>query len=154
MDFADFSGMQFEGDDLYKNALATALYRAGNFVEIETPEGANYTSSIAAGIYAHRLETFIPSLDAATLSNLHLATKRRYLVVFQTMAGRYFTFGYDAGAAVTYTNQTNEATGALMSIAASSIYPLFELSAAAINGPAYTAEFIPDFDTLTYCINA
>lgn len=154
LDFDDFQGFKFDGDDLYADCLVLAVQRSAAFVELETQDTAKYTSSITGGLYTHTLETFISALAAETLANLHLATKRRYLVLFQTKEGRYYAFGYDAGAAVTYANQTAEAVGSLVTASASSIFPLFEVTAAAMTDEApYSAEFLPDFDFNTYCLN-
>lgn len=128
LDFADFNGFKFDGGELYSNCLVTAVLRSGELVEVDSPETAKYTSSLQAGIYTHTLETFIGDLSAEMEATLHLATKRRYIVLFRTKNGRYHTFAYEAGATVTYANQTAEGVGSLVTITANSIYPLFEIA--------------------------
>jgi len=150
LDFEDFGGFQFDGDDLYSNCLVTSILRNGDFIEIEAPDGAKASSALNGKIYAHTLETFVGQLSADLTSNLHLGTKRRHLPVFQLKNGRYFTFGYDAGAALTFTTQTAEANGALISITAASIYPLFEVIPEALI-TSYGVDFIPSFDQGAYC---
>lgn len=129
LDFDDFQAFEFDGDDLYNNCLVTSIYRSGDFAELQTPDSAKYSSSLTGNLYTHTLETFIGDLSAQYAANLHLATKRRYIVFFQTNAGRYHAFGYEAGATLSYANQTEESNGSLVTITASSIYPLFEVSA-------------------------
>lgn len=153
LDFDDFNGFQFDGDDLYRNCLVSAIYKGGDYADLEVTETAKYTSTLQNGLYSHVLETFIPALTADTLANLHLGTKRRQLVLFKTNAGKYFTFGYEAGADLIYTNQTAEATGSLVTISANSIYPAFEVKESAISGNSFNYEFIPDFTINTYCQN-
>lgn len=154
LDFDDFNGFKFDDDDLYSNCLVISVYKDGGYSELEVTETAKYMSSLQNGIYSHTLETFIPALSADTLSDLHLGTKRRYLVIFQTNTGQYFSFGYEAGAALTYANQTTEAIGSLVTISGTSIYPAFEVDAAAMSEYAdlFSYEFLPDFDLNTYCI--
>lgn len=151
LDFDDFDGFKFNGDDLYGNCLVTAVLRSGNFVEVDTPETAKYTSSLQNGIYTHTIETFIGGLSAELEATLHLATKRRYIVLFRSKNGRYFAFAYEAGATVSYANQTAESVGSLVTVTASSIYPFFEVSEEAFLQEYQTSEFIPDFDSGVYC---
>lgn len=151
LDFDDFNGFQFNGDDLYANCFVNAVLRSGDFVKVDTPETAKYSSSLQNGVYTHTLETFIGDLSAELEATLHLATKRRYIVLFRAKNGRYFLFGYEAGAVVTYANQTAEGVGSLVSITASSIYPLFETYEDAFINQIINAEFIPDFDSGAFC---
>lgn len=151
LDFDDFDGFKFDGDDLYANCLVTAILRSGDFVSIDTPDTAKYSSSLQNGIYTHTLETFIGDLSAEMEANLHLATKRRYIVLIKAKTGRYLAFGYEAGAGVSYANQTAEGLGSLVTITGASIYPIFEVSEEAFTSPAYSSEFIPDFSNGAYC---
>lgn len=151
LDFDDFDGFKFNGDDLYNNCLVTAILRSGDFVEVDTPDTAKYTSSLQNGIYTHTLETFIGDLSADLEATLHLATKRRYIALFRAKNGRYFAFGYEAGATVSYTNQTTDGIGSLITVTASSIYPLFEVSESAFKSEVFNSEFLPDFEIGAYC---
>lgn len=125
LDFDDFRGFVFREGSLYNNCYVETVLLDGNFVSLNTPETAKYSS---AGNYVHTLETFIGDLSAELLEQLHLATKRRYIVTFRGGNGRYFVFGYEAGAKVSYVNQTAEGLGAVVTITANSSYPLFEWS--------------------------
>lgn len=152
LDFEDFRGFRFLGDDLYNNCHVEAILRNGDFVEVAAPETAKYTSGLSNKIYAHVLETFVNELSDTMISNLHLATKRRHVPVFKLASGRYFTFGYETGANLSYASQTADAIGALVTITAASIYPPFEVDASALIGDNnFNIEFKPDF-TGAYCI--
>ena len=126
LDFNEFGGFKFDGDGLYDTCLVTAMPWANSFIEVDSPDTAKYTSSLQNGIYTHTLETFIGDLSADLEAKLHLATNRRYVALFRTKAGRLFAFAYEAGATITYTNQTTGGIGSLVTITATSIYPLFE----------------------------
>lgn len=152
LDYEDFIGFGFDADDLYDNCLVTEIQRAGTFSDLEVTENAKYNSSYQNGVYTHTLETFISGLSADVVQNLHLGTKRRYVVIFRTNAGRFHVFGYEAGARLTYANQTDESTGALVTLRADSIYPLFEVIAAAFETTQPVIEFVPDFELGAYCI--
>lgn len=148
LDTDDFDGFEFDGDN---NCLVTAVLRSGDFVDVECPQTAKYTSVLQNGIYTHTLETFIGDLSADLGAALHVATKRRYIALFRARNGRYFAFGYDAGATVSYANQTADGIGSLVTITASSIHPLFEVSEDAVTRAHQTFEFVPDFYRGAYC---
>lgn len=151
LDREDFAGFRFDGDDLYSNCLVTALYRSADLVDVAAPDnGARYTSSLQNKIYTHTLETFIADLSAPVIADAHLSTKRRYVPVFGLPTGKFFTFGYDAGARVSFSGQTSDAIGVLLTITANSIYPLFEVAADAL-AVEYGIEFVPDFGGSAYC---
>lgn len=137
LDFDDFDGFRFGGSGLPDSCFVEAVFRSGDFVEIDAPDTAKYTSSLQEGVYTHILETFIGDLSAPFAAALHLATKRRYLVLFRVKSGQYFAFGYDAGADIGYTNQTAEGLGAAVTITAVSVYPLFEVSGAGFIPPGW-----------------
>lgn len=151
LDFDDFAGFEFAGSDLYSNCLVTAIRRSGDFVELACPDTAKYSSALQSGLYGHTLETSVGDISAETLAALHLATDRRYLAILHTVSDRHFAFAYDAGATVAYTNQTADGIGSLVTIAAASVYPLFEVTAAALTDETQNGEFTPDFTNGTYC---
>lgn len=150
LDFEDFGGYRFDGDDLYSNCLVNAILRNAEFIELPAPDGAKYSSTLSNKIYTHVLETFLSGLSADFLSNLHLGTKRRFIPVFKMRTGRYGTFGYEAGATLTYTTQTADSNGSLISIVATSIYPLFEATTDALTNKI-GIEYLPNFDMGGYC---
>jgi len=128
LDLEDFNGFGFKDQGLYDSCLVTKIFKSGSPAEVEASESAKYSATLQNGIYTHTLEAFIDDLSAETAATLHLATKRRYVVFFRAKNSLYFSFAYEAGAKVTYTNQTAEGVGSLFTVAAASIYPLFEVS--------------------------
>jgi len=135
LDYGYFKLFRFEGDGLYDNCIITAIKRTDDFIEIASPETANYTSTLQNGIYNHTLETFIADLSGESISNLHLATKKRFIPIYKTHSGRYFCFGYEAGASFIYAAQTSEGLGSMVTMSASSVYPLFEVQIQDLEGP-------------------
>lgn len=134
LDFEDYIGVQFENDALYDGCKVVYIYGIGSYVKVET-SGAKISSTLTDGIYTHTLESFIKSLAAELASNLNLASKRRYIVLFRTRSGNYFIFGNDTGATLSYTNQTEGGTGSLITLTAQSIMPLFELDPSIFTRP-------------------
>lgn len=150
LDFADFQAFAFQDDGLYDAGTVTGIYASGDLVKFPAGDGSKYTGDSKGGLNVHTLETFVPGLTGETLAALNLADKRRQIPIFKTRAGRWYTFGSEAGAVVTYTSQTAEIVGSLVTFQAASIYPLFEVTAAAaasvLSGAGeYRAE---DYDTI------
>lgn len=133
MDTEDLEFLKFKNDELYDTCLVSDIRRIGDFIEIDTPDTSKYSSALQNGVYTHTIETFIRELSSEVITQLHLSTKRRYVVFFKTNIGRYFCFGYGVGATITYSGQTTDGTGCLMNISVSSIYPLFEVEESAFN---------------------
>lgn len=127
IDFADFQGFGFLDDNLYDVCIVDQINASGTLKTLPAGDGSKYTGDSKSGLYSHTLDTFAPGLTGFNLATLNLATKRRQVVLFKTRAGRWYTFGYEAGATVNYTNQTADALGNLITITALSIYPLFEV---------------------------
>lgn len=152
LDFEDFLGFTFEGNASYASCYVDSIVHGGAFVTIDLPDfPAQYNSSLSAGTYGHSLEAFIAELSAPIISDLHLATKRPQLVVFKTRSGRYFTFGHDNGAKASYTVQTADNAGAVLTLSASSQYPLFEVSPQAFEGDVHPFMYVPLFDDTAVC---
>lgn len=128
LDFEDFVGLGFRGEETYACGRVENIQRGGEFTSLESTDTAKYTSTLQKGVYTHTLESFIGDLSADILSELHLATKRRYVVLFRSKSGRHFIFGYGSGATVNYSSQTSDGFGALVTITSKSRYPLFETS--------------------------
>lgn len=147
LDYDDFSGFRFDGDETYANCLVTDILRTGDFTELDAPDMvAKYNG---AGNYVHTLETFINTMNATTISNLHLGTKRRQVVIFRANNGIYYTFGYDAGAALTYVNQTGDGLGHLVTLTSPSRYPLFEVTPDALARFVSPGDYLPaHYDTI------
>lgn len=132
LDFDHFEGFTFADDGPSTTGLITGMRRDGKLIDVSAPETAKYSSSMQKGVYTHTVETFVPDLTGDMLASLHLATRRRYLVFFRAKNMRYFVFGWEAGATFAYTNQTSGGLGSLVTIAAQSIHPLFEIDREAL----------------------
>lgn len=149
LDWEDFRGFAFKDSELYANCLVTGISRVGAFTSLPA-DNAKYSSTQNGKLETHTLETFVSTLTAESISNLNLAKKRRYVPVFMLRNGRYYTYGYEAGAAVGYVNQSADGIGSVVTVSAPSIYPLFEVTPEAL-AAYYSAEFIPDFDSGAFC---
>lgn len=148
LDFADFQGFDFLGEALYDSGTVTQVYASGNPATLPAGEGTKYTGDQKTGLYIHTLETFIPSSTGEILAALNLATRRRLIPFYRTRAGRWYTFGYEAGAVLIFTGQTAEVVGNLVTISAASIYPLFEVDPAALTFTE-AGDYSPaDYDTV------
>lgn len=149
LDYADFLGFRFRNKDLYNDGFVTAILRSGNYIELNAPDMVAKYNSTAK--YVHVLESFTGTLEAEVIQSLHLGTKRRYVVVFVGNNGKWFTFGYEAGASLSYTNQTAEGFGSMVTLTAPSEFPLFETTAEAVNSNEIIFTFRPDFEGSAYC---
>lgn len=126
LDFDDFTALEFHGAG-YETCIVTEIIHKGDFINVEATGGAKYNSTLQNGLHTHKIETFIGDLSAELQAELQLASKRRFLVEFEIYSGRRFLFGYEAGAEVSFNNQTAESVGSMLTISAMSIHPLFEL---------------------------
>lgn len=134
LDFDNFKGFTFEGDGLCTTGVITEMRRDGKWINVEAPEAtAKYSSDRQNGVYTHSIETFIPELSGEMQARLDLAVRRRFLPIFRGKNGRYFIFGWEAGATLSFANQTDGGIGALVTIAAQSGHPLFEITAQALH---------------------
>lgn len=150
LDWEDFIGFGFESGALYDSCLVTDVERAGDFADVQA-KVAKYSGPINGKIINHTLETFVESMEANIIAAIHLASRRRYVVIFDGMNGRAYAFGYEAGAVPTYTGQTDGAQGYVITFSAPSIYPLFEVTAQALTDNIPTTNWLPDFTTGAYC---
>lgn len=143
IDLDDFDGFQFEADGLEDTALVELVF-ASDIVALPVSTGTKYSSTRSGRVYAHTLETFVPRLSGQMSAALDLATRRRFVVLFTTNNGQRFAFGYENGATLSYTNQTADAVGSIITLTAASIYPLFELLDGATSGgprPIFDVDF-------------
>lgn len=132
LDWEDFVGFEFSGDDLYSNCQVVAINQGADFVDVQS-DFSKYTSQVSTRVYTHTVECFVAALNASMLSNLALGIMRRYVVLFETNAGKRFVFGYEAGASFNYAGQTEGAIGATVTLTCLSRYPLFEVNAAVVS---------------------
>lgn len=132
LDLDDFERISFAGDGPSTEGLITGMKREGKFIDVCASEASQYSSSMQKGVYTHTVETFIPDLTGEMQAALNLAARRRFLTIFRAGNGRNFLFGWEAGATLNYTNQTDGGLGSLVTISAQSIHPLFEIDREAL----------------------
>lgn len=150
LDWEDFISFGFLSAGLYDSCIVTEVQRSGDFADVQA-KVAKYTGPISGRIINHSLETFIETLDGDYTAQLFLATRRRYVVIFDGYNGKSYVFGYEAGAVPVYTGQTDGAQGYIVTFNAPSAYPLFEVTAAALRETTPTIKWLPDFTHGAYC---
>lgn len=152
LDFEDFEGFRFLNKGNYDSCYVTDILRSSEFIEVDAPDMIGKYNS--TGNYTHTIETFIGDITADTISNLHLATKRKQIPLFKSNSGKVYTFGYEAGATINYNNQTGDGFGSVLTISSNSIYPLFECNPLIISSlPKPRNKWNVDFNNNTYCID-
>lgn len=149
-DYDEFDGFEFDGTP--EDCIVTAILSRGTAVELSAHDTTTeYKSSSASGINTHMLDTFVPELSGAMQSRIHIASKRRYVVLFRSVAGAWLTYGKDAGATLSYANQTTGAAGTMITISGQSEYPLFEVLDSAVPTVKPRSMWAVDFNNLTFC---
>lgn len=137
LDIDDFVAYQFEGDTLYDGCMVDAIKtKQADYLRMDTVSESNFTETQDNGIFRQALSTFVGTPEASKTSGLLLSSGCKYLVVYKTSQGKFYSFGSDGGAAITFSQQTgqlSEASGYSISITKNSIYPLFEVNASKFN---------------------
>lgn len=126
LDREDLRYIAFLHDGLYENNLITNVIRKEKFTDIPASDTAKYTKTLQGKLYTHTLETFAENLDYRTIRDLDLAKLKKYVVVYRTNVGKYYLFGYNPGASLSYSAQTEEGSGVLIRLTETTEYPLFE----------------------------
>lgn len=130
LDINDFISFKFKDDDLYDNCYIEAISKDGTFIELGRVNESNLTSSYSDGIYRTTLNTFIHSLNSSQESHLLKVRESKCLVIIRTLHSKYFAFGSDGGATLTYnpqSGQNGDVHGYVIQLEKRSIYPLFEI---------------------------
>jgi hypothetical protein len=148
LDWEDFISFGFAA--LYDSCLITEVQRSGEFADVQA-KVAKYTGPLSGKIINHSLETFVESLAADYTAQVILASRRRYIVIFDGYDGKSYAFGYEAGATPVFTGQTDGAQGYVITFTAASSYPLFEVAPEALLATSPTSLWIPDFNNGAYC---
>ncbi|GAB6007486.1 hypothetical protein FACS1894179_04850 [Bacteroidia bacterium] len=137
LDIDDFVAYQFEGDALYDGCMVDTIKTQNvDYLRMDTVIESNFTETQDSGIFKQTLSTFVGTPEASKTSNLLLSAGRKYLVVFKTSQGMFYSFGSDGGATIAFSQQTGqqgEASGYSIAITKNSIYPLFEVNARKFN---------------------
>lgn len=150
LDIRDFIAYRFTEDHLYERPFADAIFRDkdSEFISIESVQESSFSETKKDDTYEQQLTTFVHTLEAKKLERLLLAAVNRYIVVFKTMQGTWFTFGSAAGASLEFgqiSGQVGETNGYSLTLSADSIYPLFE-AAGDILDFKYNIVYVPVFD--------
>lgn len=143
LDIKDFEGYFFKDDGLYDSCHVERIMRKGEFIQLDVVNESGFTEKQEGGIFKQELQTFVRSMQSRKTAQLLLATSNRYLVLYKLYDDRWFTFGQDGGASVSFTQQSGqvgEASGYQLTISKSSIYPQFELDEVARNANLFCYE--------------
>lgn len=136
MDMASFGSYKFLDDRLYDSCLVekilqkTDLEATCDLISLGVVNDSNFTEQESNDIYNQTLSTFVRSLSHEKLAQLLLLKARKNLVIFKTLQDKWFTFGSDVGATLSFeqvSGQLGESNGYKISIKANSVFPLFEL---------------------------
>lgn len=141
----DFKAYQFRDDSLYNSGYVDEVYKSNPFIELGRVDETNLKETIGNGIYKQELNTFVRTMSEETLNWLQYAMLGRYLVIFRTMHDRFFTFGSDGGAKLSYSAQTGQigdVNGTAIKLEKSSIYPMFEVNGDTLKTKVLGSEFL------------
>jgi hypothetical protein len=139
LDIRDFVAYKYLDDKLYNSCYIDRSIeeRDSLYYLLDVVEASNFTEDENEyGMYTQKLTTFIHTLGYRKTSDLLLASKNKYVVVFRTYQDTLFSFGSDRGANIEFsqiTGQTGEATGYGITITKNSIYPLMEVNSKFFN---------------------
>lgn len=131
LDIRSFIAYRFTDDMLFDECFIESVRISDyNYIEVETIESSKFQESMDNGIYKQQLTTFVRKLGAPKTSNLLRANAKKYLVLFKTYENKYFCFGSDGGATVSFSQISGEiggSSGYNLTINKSSVYPLFQI---------------------------
>ena len=132
LDIRSFIAYRFTDDMLFDECFVESVRISDyNYMEVETIESSKFQESMDNGIYKQQLTTFVRKLGAAKTSNLLKTNTTKYLVMFKTYENKYFCFGADGGATVSFSQISGEiggSSGYNLTINKSSVYPLFQIN--------------------------
>lgn len=132
LDIRSFIAYRFTDDMLFDECFVESVRISDyNYMEVETIESSKFQESMDNVIYKQQLTTFVRKLEAAKTSNLLKTNTTKYLVMFKTYENKYFCFGSDGGATVSFSQISGEiggSSGYNLTINKSSVYPLFQIN--------------------------
>ncbi|PXV69243.1 hypothetical protein CLV62_101512 [Dysgonomonas alginatilytica] len=141
----DFIAYQFRDDSLYNSGYVDAVYKSAPFFDLGCVDETNLKETFGNGVYKQELSTFVHTLNEDTLNWVQHAMHGKYLIIFRTISDRYFTFGSDGGAKLSYsgqTGQTGEINGVTIKLEKNSIYPIFEVHSNAVSTSLLVSQFL------------
>lgn len=132
LNIRSFIAYRFTDDMLFDECFVESVRISDyNYMEVETIESSKFQESMDNGIYKQQLTTFVRKLGATKTSNLLKTNATKYLVMFKTYENKYFCFGSDGGATVSFSQISGEiggSSGYNLTINKSSVYPLFQIN--------------------------
>lgn len=132
LDIRSFIAYRFQDDMLFDECFVESVRVSDyNYIEVETIEASKFQELIDNGIYKQQLTSFVRKLGANKTSNLLMTKANKYLVLFKTYENKYFCFGSDGGATVSFSQisgETGGSSGYNLTISKSSVYPLFQIN--------------------------
>lgn len=130
LDYNDFVSYHFFNDSNFDTCIIDEINASGNPVLLDSVDESNFNETYNNGIYTQQLTTFIRSIDGLKTNSLLTASNRRYVVIFKTYQGNYYTFGQDGGVSLSFSQvvgQIGETIGYNILLTKESIYTLYEL---------------------------
>lgn len=131
LDAHSFVSYRFKDDKLFDECFVESIRISDyNYIEVETIESSKFQESFDNGIYKQQLTTFVRALSSSKTANLLAANRNKYVILFKTYENKYFTFGSDGGASVSFSQISGEiggSSGYNLAIDKNSVYPLFQI---------------------------
>lgn len=131
LDIESFHSYRFTNDKLFDECFVETINISDyNYIDVEAIESSKFQESLENGIYKQQLTSFARILGGTKTSNLLAINSKKYLVVFKTFENKYFCFGSDGGASVSFSQISGEiggSSGYNLTISKNSIYPLFQI---------------------------
>jgi hypothetical protein len=152
LDIEDFASYQFEENNSGCLRMVTSVVASSPFIELGIMADANFTEDRVDNVFRQKLSAFVEPLSAENSAKLLIATGNKYLVLFRSPQGKFFTFGSDGGASLSFAQQTgvgNESSGYAVTIVKNSIYPLFESQD--VREPLIPYTYRPVFSANVFC---
>lgn len=131
LDIDHFISYCFKNDMLHDQCFVESIRISDfSYIELEAMDSCKFQESYENEIYKQQLTTIIRSLDSEKTSYLFRNQKKNHLIVFKTFENKFFCFGSDGGASLTFSQISGEVGGASgynISINKNSVYPLFQI---------------------------
>ncbi|MDR1809922.1 MAG: hypothetical protein LBR34_05915 [Prevotella sp.] len=153
LDADSFASYRFEENDSDCRLKVCAVVASSSFIELGAVTNGVFEEDRADNMFRQKLSAFIEPLSADILGKLLIASGNKYLVLFRTAQGQFFTFASDGGATLSFTQQTGDGSapcGYTVSIVKNSACPLFE--ATDVREPFIPYTCRPVFSSNPFCL--